>query len=110
MTWKRRELNHANKYYSHNKNTLLVSMLDIREEIKLLADIKDIRDEINIIRSVLNVQKSLIDQMSCTERPDSMLPRNSAVSIMVNTDISDFKKLDDQGKSVKDKVRLFVGL
>jgi hypothetical protein len=61
MTLKRRRLNPADKYYSHNKNTLLVSMLDICNEIKLLAEIKDIRDEINIIRSVLNVQKSLID-------------------------------------------------
>lgn len=104
------ELDPANKYYSHNKNTLLVSMLDIREEIKLLVEIKDIRDEVNIIRSVLNVQKALMDQMSRAEGPDSMLPRNSAVSIMVNTDISDFKKLDDQAKSVQDKVRVFVGL
>jgi hypothetical protein len=79
-------------------------MLDIREEIKMLVEIKDVRDEINIILSVLHIQKTLIDHMSTENQVGYALLQGSAVEEIVDTDIADFMTMDEQAKSIQDKV------
>jgi hypothetical protein len=79
-------------------------MLDIREEIKMLVEIKDVRDEINIILSVLHIQKTLIDHMSQENQAEYALLQNSDVEEIVETDIADFMTMDEQAKSIQDKV------
>lgn len=83
-------------------------MLDIREETKLLVEIKDIRDEVNIILSVLYTQQTIVRQMRANEQETKELLSTSTVERVVETNISDFTKLDNQAKTVQEKVSLEV--
>ena len=81
-------------------------MLDIREEIKLLVEIKDIRDEINIILSVLHIQKTLTRQIRQEDQSDYGKVQEPVVDGIVRDDIADFTKMNDQARTIQDKVRL----
>jgi Mg2+ and Co2+ transporter CorA len=104
------ELDSANKFYNKQKNGLMADLLDIREEIKLLVEVKDIRDEINIILSVLTMQVGLVKQMTTPTGSKPALLRTPVIENMIQTDIYDFKKLDDQAKTTQDKLNTLMDL
>lgn len=78
-------------------------MLDIRKEIEFLVEVKDIRDEINIILSVLHVQQSVVGQMKVLEIP-LLFPSEMTAESLIETAIADFVRLNEQAKSIQDRV------
>ena len=94
------------KYYDRDKLTLLRALLDIQQEIDLLVEIKDIRDEINIILSVLKVQHKVVHQMLPRSSSDFVLLQDSTVENMIKNDIAEFTRMENQAKSIQDKVRM----
>jgi len=104
------ELDHGNKFYDEKKKALLVDLLDIREEIKLLVEVKDVRDEINIILTVLNIQQSLVEQLSQTVEGRPPLLQTPLVKNMIKIDINDFVKLDNQAKTIQEKLNTLMDL
>ena len=96
------ELDKTSKYYNRDKITLLKGLLDIRREIELLVEIKDTRDEINIVLSLLNVQKTLVEEL-CKTSSDGRC--YSPLQKTIKDDMAEFTTMDSQAKNVQDKVR-----
>ncbi|EAT87204.1 hypothetical protein SNOG_04813 [Parastagonospora nodorum SN15] len=103
------DLDATNKYYQERKNTLLRNMLDIRKEIEFLVEVKDIRDEINIILSVLHVQQNVIGQMKALADP-LLFPNEMTAESLIETDIADFARLNEQARSIQDKLETLMDL
>ncbi|KAL5415711.1 hypothetical protein PMIN06_002288 [Paraphaeosphaeria minitans] len=104
------ELDNGNKYYNESKNALLTDLLDIRTEIALLVEVKDIRDEVNIILTVLTIQRKLVKQMSQEAGEEIALLRTPVVKNMILADINDFTKLDNQARTIQEKLNTLMDL
>ncbi|KAF2846288.1 hypothetical protein T440DRAFT_406141 [Plenodomus tracheiphilus IPT5] len=104
------ELSPINKYYNEQKHTLLVDLLDIREEIKLLVEIKDIRDEVNIILTVLGIQWTLLERLSLHGSESPALTQGSVATNIVQTDIDDFTRMDSQARTIQEKLNTLMDL
>ncbi|KAI8934166.1 hypothetical protein NX059_008919 [Plenodomus lindquistii] len=104
------ELSPINKYYDEQKHTLLVDLLDIREEIKLLVEIKDIRDEINIIMTVFGIQRTLLEQMLAHANYSSAFRGSSAAAKIVQLNVEDFTRMDTQARTIQEKLNTLMDL